>query len=247
MAKGKLIVCEGIDGSGKTEQMVLLQKRFKDLEIPFQVFDFPRYGVPPQGRPASYFVRKYLCKPEFLFTEGYGQAGADNPYAASAFYALDRFDAAFDQENPPNMIDLLEEEGVNILCNRYAQSNIGHQASKIEDGKYRKEFIQWLLNFEYNLLKIPRPDLVLLFNMPPQISWWLKEKQRKEQGMAKDAHELSEEGLKKSHQTYLEAAKMFSDSWTIINVFDQEKKQLRTIEEVHELAWPEVSKLLAVS
>lgn len=243
MKKGKLIVCEGIDGSGKHTQVVLLEEAFKRKGYPVVIFDFPRYGDPPRGHPASYFVRKYLRKEEFGFSKGYGNTNKVFPYAASSLYALDRFDAAYCKETRPNLIDYLES-GHTVLSNRYTEANIGHQASKINNLPERKKFIEWLLNYEYEILKIPKPDLVLLFNMPPAIAIGLKEKQRKEQNIKKDAHEKDSEGLEKSHWAYLEAAKMFPDSWVIINIHDEKQNRLLAPEKIHEIVWREIQKRL---
>lgn len=241
--KGKLIVCEGIDGSGKYTQFVLLQKRLEESGFRVAVFDFPRYGAPPHGEPSSWFVKKYLKKPEFGFKQGYGPAREVGPYVASLFYALDRYDAAFCNESRPNLTDLLAD-GFIILSNRYTQSNIGHQASKIEDPTERRAFIGWLLKTEYDILQIPKPDLVLLFNMLPSIAVALKEKQRVGQQIEKDAHEEDLAGLARSHRAYLEAAEMFPDHWVIINSYDELSNAPLEPLKIHEIAWQEVMKRL---
>lgn len=245
MRKGKLIVGEGIDGVGKTTQCELLKKKLEAVGLPVRVFDFPRYGTPPAGHPASFFVRKYLRKKEFEFEQGYGSATILNPYAASLLYAVDRFDAAFCREYRPNLIDCLEAGDI-VLANRYTQSNIGHQASKIKEVEKRRAFIEWLLKTEYEHLLIPKPDLVLLFNMPSSVAMALKEQQCQVQGLSKDAHEENAKFLERSHWAYLEAAKIFCDSWVIINVVDRDTNRLLSVSEVHELAWGEVSRLLSI-
>jgi dTMP kinase len=241
--KGKLIVCEGIDGSGKYTQFVLLQKRLEKSGFKVAVFDFPRYGTPPHGEPPSWFVRKYLRKPEFGFERGYGSAREVGPYVASLFYALDRYDAAFCNESRPNLTDLIAE-GCIILSNRYTQSNIGHQASKIVDPTERRTFVEWLLKTEYDILQIPKPDLVLLFNMLPSIAVTLKEKQRTGQSIKKDAHEEDPAGLEKSHRAYLEAAEMFPDHWVVINAYDELNNVPLEPSKIHEMVWQEVMKRL---
>lgn len=245
MPKGKLVVIEGIDGTGKKTQFDLLKSRCETNGHAVSVFDFPRYGEPPQGHPASYFVRKYLQKEEFGFVRGYGQAERLGPRGASLLYAVDRFDAAFDQENGPNLRELLQA-GHLVLSNRYTQSNIGHQASKIADPRERQEFIRWLLELEYEHLQIPKPDRVLLLNMPLEVSWDFKQKQLRTESRRADAHEGDKEGLRRSHWAYLEAAKMFSDEWRVINIVEQETGRLFSREEVHELVWAEVQKLFSI-
>lgn len=237
---GKLIVAEGIDGSGKTEQFELLKKKLKQEGWKTASIDFPRYG-----HPAAWFVEKYLGKKEAGFEyPGYGPAGKVNRFFASLAYALDRFDAAFSEGQLMNLAHLLEN-GFVVVSNRYAESNIGHQGAKIKDSVEQEKFMKWLMQTEYELLGIPKPDLVLLFNVSPQIAWQLKEEQLKEQGLEKDAHESNKEMLERSWWAYMHAAKLFSDYWKIINVFSKEEQRLLTIPEVHELVWQEVKKLFA--
>lgn len=237
--KGKLIICEGIDGSGKTVQSALLKNRLKESGFRVAAVDFPRYG-----HPAAWFVEKYLGKKESGFGRpGYGPADKVNRYFASLAYALDRFDASFSEGQLMNLANLLKE-GYTIVSNRYVESNMGHQASKVEGSVEQEKFIKWLLNMEYELLGIPKPDLVLLFNIPPQVAWQLKEEQLKKQGLEKDAHESSKEMMEKSWWAYMHAAKLFPGYWRIINVFSKEEQRLLAIPEVHELAWQEVENLL---
>lgn len=236
---GKLIVFEGIDGSGKTEQFELLQKRLRTEGFAkVAAVDFPRYG-----HPAAWFVEKYLGKKEYGFDcPGYGPADKVNKFFASLAYALDRFDAAFSEGQLMSLSNLLKD-GFIVVSNRYMESNIGHQGSKVKDAAEQEKFIKWLVQTEYEFLEIPKPDLVLLFNVPPKIAWELKEEQLKKQGLEKDAHESNKEMLEKSWWAYLHAAKLFPDYWRIINVFSKEEQRLLTIPEVHELAWKEVDKL----
>src|SRR3989344_272760 len=140
--KGRLIVCEGIDGSGKTVQSALLKNRLIQEKFKVTAFDFPRYGDPPSGCPASFFERKYLQKPGFGFTKGYGLADRVGPYAASLVYAVDRIDAVFCQEQRPNLWDYLNE-GFIVVSNRYTESNIGHQGGRINKHGERIKFIEW--------------------------------------------------------------------------------------------------------
>lgn len=214
--KGKLIVLGGGDGTGKETNAELLVARIRKAGFKVFQYDFPRYGKPPHGSPSSWFVRKYLQKKEFGFKEGYGAAAGVNPIAASLAYAIDRFDAAHCHEQRPNMWDLLSERGNVLVCNRYTESNIGHQASKIDDYQKRVEMMRWIDHFEYDELDIPRPDLVLLLNMHPDVGIALKRRQRESQGASLDAHEKDTVSLRKSYQAYLEAAQVFSDHWRLV-------------------------------
>lgn len=246
---GKLIVVEGIDGSGKTVQSGLLVTRLRSQGYKINTCDFPRYGTPDNPHPASYFVRKYLQKQEFGFTRGFGRAAHLNPRAISLMYALDRFDAAFCEEGEHNLWSLLREGNL-VVSNRYTQSNIGHQAAKIDNQEERREFIKWLIRFEYEILRIPRPGLVILLNLDPEIAFTLKSKQRQHQGVAADAHEVDLAALKKASRAYIEAASMFPDTWVIVDVADKVHDSLdvltglHTKEVIHEKVWSHVKKFL---
>lgn len=231
MRKGKLVVIEGIDGTGKKTQFDLLKQKLVQNGYSVAEADFPRCN-----HRSSQGVRDYLGG-EF------GDSKNIDPFAASLAYAWDRYHAVHSQKEKPNLGDLLRTADI-LISNRYTQSNIGHQASKINSSQGRQEFIQWLLELEYKHLQIPKPDLVLLLNMPPEVSWNLKQKQLIVEGRQADAHENDREGLKRSHWAYMEVAKMFPDEWRIINVVGKDTGWLLSIEEVHELVWKEVGKLL---
>lgn len=248
--QGKMFVIEGGDGAGKTDQTDMLVSRLKSGGYNVAKADFPRYGNPPEGNPASFFVRKYLQKQEFGFTKGYGDASNVNPYGTSLAYALDRFDAAFCHEHRPNLWDLLRD-GCHVVSNRYTQSNIGYQASKIGDKTERAEFIKWLMHLEYEVLGIPQPDLVLVLDLDSEVARELKARQRREQGWSLDAHESSNQILDKAREVYLEAAKLFSDTWTVISVGTKPTSPnidllsgMHTREVVHEMIWAKVKPLL---
>lgn len=249
MPLGNLFVIEGGDGTGKTDQVNFLVERLEKEGYKVASADFPRYGEPPVGNPASFFVRKYLQKDKFGFTEGYGPASDVNPYAASLAFALDRFDAAFCHENRPNLWDLLRD-GYQVVSNRYTQSNIGFQASKFDIPEKRAKFIRWLLDLEYRVLGIPEPSLVLVLDLDPAIARELKRRQRKEQGEALDAHESNSQILDKAREAYLEAAVLFPDAWAVIDVADKVHPSLDILagvhsrEVIHEKIWVKVKEVL---
>lgn len=247
---GRLFVVEGGDGTGKKTQTDLLVERLKREGYRVAIADFPRYGEPSQGHPASYGVRKYLIKPEFGFVKGYGPASDINPYAASLWFALDRFDAAFCQENRPNLWDLLWDDYI-VVSNRYTESNIGFQASKIEDPTERREFVRWLMDLEYNKMQIPRPDLVILLDLEPEIAMEIKRRQREQQGLSMDAHEEDSRTYERSRRVYLETAEMFPETWRVVKVGDKlntTKDLLAGVHSrqvVHNMIWAEVIKFLS--
>lgn len=246
---GKLFVIEGGDGTGKKVQFDLLVARLKTEGYKVAEVDFPRYGEPPEGNPSTFFVRKYLQRKDFGFERGYGPASDVNPYAASLGYALDRFDAAHCQEEKPNLWDLVRD-GYVIVSNRYAPSNIAYQAIKFEDPTERLEFIKWLEDMEYNKLGVPRPDLVVLLDLDPAIARELKAAQRKEQGQPLDAHEKDSQILDKAREVYLETAKLFRDTWVVIDVATPTASKdllagLHSREVVHQKIWSKVKPFLS--
>lgn len=157
--KGKLIVIEGSDGSGKTTQSKLLLDYLKSHKTPCAYISFPRYEASEWGK----MIRRFLD----------GEFGHIDPYLASMLYAGDRFGASAE-------IKKWLEEGKIVVCNRYVGSNIGHMAAKFKspaDAKAlagrqseREKYIQWLENFEYKQNGIPKEDLVILLQLDPKIS-----------------------------------------------------------------------------
>jgi len=169
-SKGKLIVFEGIDGSGKTTQVTLLLKYLISGKIAFSHYSFPRYEM-PWGK----MVRRYL--------DGeFGNVGEVDPYLASVLYTGDRLSASDDIR-----ADLAS--GKIVICDRYIASNIAHQATKLKVKSEKLKFIQWIEQFEYEDNKIPREDLVVLLSLPPAISQKLMSKKKK------DIHERDENYL----------------------------------------------------
>lgn len=201
MKKGKLIVIEGTDGSGKATQIAILAKRLRKEGKKVKVLDFPQYG-----KPSAYFVEKYLR----------GEYGKVGPYKASLFYALDRYDISFE-------IKKWLREGNIILSNRYVSANMGHQAGKIKDQKEREYYEKWLTNLEYEIFSIPKPDLTILLVMPPEMGQKLvnKKKTRKYlKGAKRDIHEKDLGHLKDAFHAYLEVAKKYR--WVVINCIEKE-------------------------
>ena len=191
MNKGKLIVLEGIDGSGKATQSALLEKKLKAEGKEVMHISFPDYDS-----DSSAWVKMYLA----------GQFGKDpgdvNPYAASLFYAVDRF-ASYRTK----WKDFYEKGGI-VIADRYTTSNMVHQMTKYEEEKERKDFLTWLEKTEYEELELPRPDLVILLDIPLSISENLV-KERAKQGGTMDIHEQHLDYLKKCHDAYQELVTMY--------------------------------------
>ena len=217
---GKLVVIEGADGCGKTVATDLLVKRLRNCGFKVIQRDFPNYGNPPEGNPASYFVRKYLRKREFGFEHGFGPSVAVDPRVASTFYAIERFNYAFSQEprDRPNLWDNLISGNI-VISNRYVESNLGHQGAKLKDPAKRADFMKWVVDYEYEFYKIPHPDLVILLDIHPDLAIKAKQEQRQLQGLSKDGHEVNEDFIRNSRETYLEAAKLFGGYWEVVPVW----------------------------
>ena len=151
---GKLIVFEGTDGSGKSTQFNLLCSRLQEQGTQFQRLVFPQYS-----EPSSALLRMYLAG-EF------GPHPTDvNPYAASTFYAVDRY-AAWKK-----VWEKSYRAGSLILSDRYTTSNAVHQGSKLAQAD-QPAFFDWLVGFEYGKLELPKPDAVIYLDMPTQYSFF---------------------------------------------------------------------------
>ncbi len=219
--RGKFIVIEGTDGSGKTEQFNRLLMRLPE-GFSVKTIDFPQYE-----EPSSYFVREYL-------NGNYGALEDEEigPRRASLFYALDRFDAS------EKKIKKWLDDGVTVIANRYVGSNMGHQGGKIGDGKQRKDFFGWLDELEYGTFGVPRPDLNIILHVPAEIAQELVDRKAARGyigGKKRDLHEGNIEHLRHAEKVYLEIAELFPENFTVIECAPEGK--LLSIEEIHEKVW----------
>lgn len=157
--KGKLIVIDGIDGSGKATQAGLLRKRLQDAGVKIKAIDFPRYE--------SNFFGKLIG--EYL-SGIYGDFIQIDPRVASVLYAADRFESS-------KQVRKWIEEGYVVVADRYVSANQIHQGGKLADLTERKEFLKWLDTMEHKVFGIPRPDLVIFLDVPFEVSKeWLEQK-----------------------------------------------------------------------
>ena len=209
---GKLIVIEGTDGSGKSTQFRRLQQRLEQENRQFKHLVFPRYS-----EPSSALIRMYLGG-EF------GGSPADvNAYAASAFYAVDRF-ASYKQD-----WGNWYEQGGLVLSDRYTTSNAVHQASK-EHGEKQQEFLKWLYEFEYDKLGLPRPDLVIYLDVPTDFTEKLLRGREAATNTSADIHEKDMSYLATCRETGRAAAKFYN--WTVIDCVRD--GAMRSIEDIHD-------------
>lgn len=210
--QGKLIVIEGLDSSGKETQSRMLEEYFQKTGVRCRRVEFPNYKS-----DSSALVKMYL-RGDFGKT-----ASSVNPYAASSFYAVDRY-ASYKAE-----IEDFYMNGGLIIADRYTTSNMIHQASKLKDGK--DELVDWIMHYEYELLGLPKPDKVVFLNMPTDIAVKLMQNRaNKATGEStKDIHEKDIEYLK---ATYAEAMRLAQKlGWNVINCSDG--KNPRGVIEIH--------------
>ena len=209
---GKLIVIEGTDGTGKSTQFAMLTRRLKEEGTTFRRIQFPQYL-----EPSSALIRMYL-------NGEFGENPNDvNAYAASTFYAVDRY-ASYQRVWKQDYLD-----GGVILSDRYTTANAVHQGGKLE-GAAREEFFSWLYDLEFNRMGLPRPDLVLCLDMPIEVSEALMRKRESDTGTKADIHERDDAYLHKCREVARQAAAYFG--WTTVSCVRDGK--LRTIEDIHE-------------
>lgn len=218
MAKrGKLMVIEGTDGSGKATQTRLLAEKLQKEGYSVKTINFPQYG-----KESARLIEQYLAG-EF------GPADTVDPHEVSKYFAWDRKEAA------PTMNVWLDQGNI-VVANRYQQSNKGHQAVSIKDPAEREKFMEWLDDLEFNQYKIPRPDKVVFLHVPAEIA----QKLAKERGGRKDIHEESLEHLKEAERIYTELAK--KEGWIVVEC--TKYKKLMSIEEIHGILWEKIKPFL---
>ncbi len=185
-----LIVIEGLDASGKATQTRLLYDYLLKSGYKVKTIDFPRYYDNFWGK----FIGQAL-------NGDFGEWNKLDPHIASAFYALDRAETA------PQIKKWLEDDYI-VLSDRYTSASQLYQAPKIKSAKKRDKFIKWLENMEYEVLGVPRPDLVLFLDVPPWISKKLLEnksndKKKRYSSKRKDLHESDDELLNMAYEQAL--------------------------------------------
>ncbi len=209
---GKLIVFEGTDGSGKSTQFRKLTERLEGEQVTFQKLVFPQYE-----KESSALIRMYL----------HGEFGSRpddvNAYAASTFYAVDRY-ASYRQ-----VWEEYYQNGGLLLSDRYTTSNAVHQASKEPEEK-RAAFFDWLYDLEFEKMGLPKPDLVIYLDVPTEMTEQLMRSREQATGTSADIHEKDLDYLRTCRKTAAEAAAHYG--WAKISCVRD--GQLRSIEDIHE-------------
>ena len=207
---GKLIVIEGLDGCGKSTQLVLLPQNLLKNGIESKSVSFPDYDSNSSALVKMYLGGEFGKKP-----------GDVNAYAASLFYAVDRF-ASY----KTNWGDYYNQNGV-IVSGRYTTSNAVHQTSKMDESEWQG-FLDWLYDLEYNKVGIPKPDKVIFLDMPIEVSQKLLSGRYNGDEGKKDIHESDTAYLDKCRKAAMFTAKY--SGWTIIPC--AKDGEPRTIEDI---------------
>jgi len=178
--KGKLIVLDGIDGSGKATQTALLKKRLQKEKVRVKTIDFPRYEKNFFGALIGEALRGDL-----------GDFIGVHPKIASALYAADRFESC-------KQITQWLEQGYVVLADRYVSANQIHQGGKIDNAKKRNEYLAWLDKMEHTIFGIPRPDLIIYLDVPFEVSreWLQKKVTKRKKGYLKGRKDVAEDNLR---------------------------------------------------
>ena len=219
---GKLIVIEGTDGSGKSTQFRLLTSRLEAENRSFQKLVFPQYSEPSSALIRMYLGGEFGTKPSDV-----------NAYAASAFYAVDRY-ASYKK-----VWGQWYEEGGLIVSDRYTTSNAVHQASKEPEDR-QGDFLKWLYDFEYSKLGLPQPDLILYLDVPTDFTEAMMRRREADTNTSADIHEQDMTYLATCRRTGKAAAEFYG--WTVIQCVKDGK--MRSIEDIHEEIYRHVAACL---
>ena len=208
---GKLIVIEGLDGSGKATQSKLLCEALEAQGKKVRKIAFPAYES-----NSSALIKMYLA----------GEFGKDpgdvNAYAASTFFAVDRF-ASFKTD-----WGKFYEEGGIVVADRYTTSNAVHQCSKLPEEEW-EGYLKWLFDFEYSLIGIPAPDAVIYLRVDPTVSQRLMSGRYNGDESKKDIHESNLEYLARSRKAAEYCAERLG--WHVVPCVEND--EMRTIEDIH--------------
>ena len=219
---GKLIVIEGTDGSGKSTQFKLLTERLSREGHDFRQLEFPQYSEPSSALIKMYLGGEFGDKPSDV-----------NAYAASAFYAVDRY-ASYKK-----VWGSWYEQGGLVVSGRYTTSNAVHQASKEPEEK-RADFLKWLYEFEYERLGLPCPDLTIYLDVPTDYTEKMMRRREADTNTSADIHEKDLGYLATCRRCGKAAAEFYN--WTVIDCVRD--GAMRTIEDIHEEIYHHIARCL---
>ena len=219
---GKLIVIEGTDGSGKSTQFRLLTQRLENENIAFQKLVFPQYSEPSSALIRMYLGGEFGSKPTDV-----------NAYAASTFYAVDRY-ASYKK-----VWGNWYEQGGLVVSDRYTTSNAVHQTSK-EPAEKQGEFLKWLYELEYDRLGLPKPDLIIYLDVPTDFTEQMMRRREADTNTTADIHEQDLDYLATCRRTGRAAAEYYG--WTVIQCVRDGR--MRSIEDIHEEIYRHVAAIV---
>ena len=222
MSKGKLIVLEGLDGSGKGTQAKLLAKHLTVTDHLVREITFPDYDSDSSALVKMYLAGQFGDKPDDV-----------NAYAASSFYAVDRY-AGYKAD-----WGKFYEEGGILIADRYTTSNAVHQASKLPEGE-RQAFLDWLFDLEYGRMGLPAPDLVLYLDLPTEVSEKMLRHREQATATAADIHEQDGAYLRRCREGAREIARDLG--WSVIDCAAGDAP--RTVEDIRREVLSRVEPLL---
>ncbi|MCC8135595.1 MAG: deoxynucleoside kinase [Ruminococcus sp.] len=209
--KGKLIAIDGLDGSGKATQADLFLEEMEKIGRKVMKVSFPDYDS-PSAEPVKMYLHGELGKnPDDV-----------NPYAASSFFAVDRFISY-----TRSWKEFYNSGGI-IIADRYTTSNAIHQCSKLPKDKW-DDFTKWLFEYEYEYMQIPEPDMVIYLRLSPELSQFLIDLRNEGEEGKKDIHEVDLEYLKRSRMAADYCTEKFG--WSVIEC--EENGKVRSKEDIH--------------
>lgn len=222
MKKGKLIVIDGLDGSGKSTQLELVEKRLRDMGLEIKTISFPDYDSPSSALVKMYLGGEFSDNPDDI-----------NAYAASSFYAVDRY-ASFMKQWKKDY-----EDGVIILAARYVSSNAIHQMVKLGEDEF-DEYLDWLFDYEHEKLGLPYADKVIFLDMPTEISQKLLSGRYNGDESKKDIHEADINYLVKCRKAALYASEKLG--WSIVPCSDGNEPL--SVDMISDMVMSEISKVI---
>ena len=220
MEHGKIIVLEGLDGSGKHTQSEILFNRLKSLGEKVKMISLPNYESESSGPVKMYLNREISDDPKKI-----------NPYASSTFFMVDRFIDYFC--NWKNFYELSDSI---LICDRYSTSNMIYQLAKVEKQNWNS-FLDWLSTYEYEYMQIPRPDIVIYLKVPVKIS----QKLIIERSKSYDLHESNLHFLSLCEKACEYSSKKFG--WKIVNCSD-DGENINSVDDISSQVFDIVNEIL---
>lgn len=227
---GKLIVIDGLDGSGKKTQADILYNRIKEMGRDVHLIDFPDYKSDSSGP-----VRMYLN----------GEIGKDpsklNPYMCGLFYTADRA-IQFSR----SIFDLYNRDDSIIISNRYVSANVIHQGSKFQSAKDKEDYFDWIYEIEVEKVGLPKEDITIVLSVPVEVSQRLMDERYKQSGGHKDIHESDIAYLRKCYDTVdvvVNHSSSVGYNWVKIDCCDA-SNNIRSREDIQKDIWEKVRPII---